>query len=105
MAETSYYDRRCYFQLYLAMLIYVLVLFAWGETYLPTANVKYGIVTDSVGYAIGLRNGDKIISVDNQHIENFMEITSDIVLNNRKTIQVERDGEIVNIEYSKRIYS
>ncbi len=76
-----------------AMLIYVLVLFAWGETYLPTANVKYGIVTDSVGYAIGLRNGDKILSVDNQHIENFMQITPDIVLNNRKTIQVERDGQ------------
>jgi regulator of sigma E protease len=81
-----------------AMLIFIFVLFAWGETYLPTANVKYGIVTDSVGYAIGLRNGDKIISVDNQHIENFLEITSDIVLNNRKTIQIERDGAPVNID-------
>jgi regulator of sigma E protease len=80
-----------------AMLIYILVLFAWGETYLPTANVKYGIVTDSVGLAIGLRNGDKIISVDNQHIENFMEIASNIALNNRKTIQVERDGAVVNV--------
>jgi len=84
-----------------AMLIYVFVLFAWGETYLPTANVKYGIVTDSVGYAIGLRNGDKIITIDNQHIENFQQITSDIVLNNRKTIQVERDGEVLNIEVPK----
>src|SRR5512133_651514 len=74
-----------------AMLIYVLVLFAWGETYLPTSNVKYGIVTDSTGFEIGLRNGDKIISVDNQKIDNFMEITPDIVLNNRKSIQVDRD--------------
>jgi regulator of sigma E protease len=81
-----------------AMLIFIFVLFVWGETYLPTANVKYGIVTDSVGYAIGLRNGDKIITVDNQHIENFLGITSDIVLNNRKTIQVERDGAVLNIE-------
>jgi regulator of sigma E protease len=80
-----------------ALIIYVCVLYAWGETYLPTASVKYGIVTDSVGYSIGLRNGDKIISVDNEKIENFAEIPSDIVLNNRKTIQVERDGEIVNI--------
>jgi regulator of sigma E protease len=87
-----------FFNFISAMLIYVFVLFAWGETYLPTANVKYGIVTDSVGYAIGLRNGDKIISVDNQHIEKFLEITSDIVLNNRKTIQVERDGKIVNLD-------
>jgi regulator of sigma E protease len=81
-----------------AMLIYVCVLFAWGETYLPTSNVKYGIVTDSVGYAIGLRNGDKILTVDNQQVENFQQITPDIVLNNRKTIQVERDGQMLNIE-------
>jgi regulator of sigma E protease len=81
-----------------AMLIFIFVLFAWGETYLPTANVKYGIVTDSVGYAIGLRNGDKIITIDNKHVENFHELISDIVLNNRKTIQVERDGAPLNIE-------
>jgi regulator of sigma E protease len=84
-----------------AMLIYILVLFAWGETYLPTANVKYGIVTDSVGFAIGLRNGDKILTVDNQKIESFSQITQDIVLNNRKTIQVDRDGQILNIEIPK----
>ena len=74
-----------------AMLIYILVLFAWGETYLPTAYVKYGIVTDSVGYAIGLRNGDKILTVDNMKVESFGHIAQDILLNNRKTIQVERD--------------
>lgn len=86
------------FNFILAMLIFVFVLFAWGETYLPTANVKYGIVTDSVGYAIGLRNGDKILSVDNQPVDNFMQITSEIVLNDRKTIQVDRDGKFINIE-------
>lgn len=87
-----------FFNFILAMLIYVLVLFAWGETYLPTANVTYGIVTDSTGYAMGLRNGDKIISIDNQKEENFLKLTSDIVLNDRKSIQVERNGEAINIE-------
>ncbi len=80
-----------------AILIYVFVLFAWGDTYLPTSNVKYGIVTDSLGYQIGLRNGDKILSLDNHPVEDFMHITSDIALNSRKTIQVERDGKVVNI--------
>lgn len=84
-----------------AMLIYILVLFASGETYLPTSNLKYGIVTDSVGYAMGLRNGDKIITVDNQHVENFLQIVPDIVLNNRKTIQVERNGQVINIDIPK----
>jgi regulator of sigma E protease len=84
------------FNFIFALLIYVSVLYTWGETYLPTSNVKYGIVTDSVGYAMGLRNGDKILSVDNQQIENFLHITSDIVLNGRKSIQVDRNSEILN---------
>lgn len=85
------------FNFILAMTIYVLVLFGWGETYLPTSSVKYGIVTDSVGKAMGLRNGDKILSVDNQYIDNFFQITTDIVLNDRQTIQVERGGEKLNV--------
>lgn len=80
-----------------ALIIYVCVLYTWGETYLPTSSVKYGIVTDSAGYQIGLRNGDKIISVDNQKIEDFNEITTDIILNDRKTIQIDRNGELLNI--------
>ena len=89
------------FNFFSAMLIYVFVLFVWGETYLPTSSVKYGIVTDSVGFDIGLRNGDKILTVDNQYIENFLQISSDIVLNNRKTIQVERDGQVINLDIPK----
>jgi regulator of sigma E protease len=89
------------FNFILAMLIFISVLFVWGETYLPTSNVKYGIVTDSVGYAMGLRDGDKILSVDNQHVENFLEITSDIILNNRKTIQVERNRATLNLDIPK----
>jgi regulator of sigma E protease len=80
-----------------ALIIYVCVLYVWGETYLPTSAVKYGIVTDSSGYQIGLRNGDKIISIDNQKIEDFNEITSDIILNDRKTIQIDRNGAMLNI--------
>jgi regulator of sigma E protease len=89
------------FNFLLAILIYVSILYAWGETYLPTSNVKYGIVTDSVGHDMGLRNGDKIISVDNQYIDNFYRITQDIILNNRKTIQVEREGQLINIDIPK----
>lgn len=86
-----------FFNFIFALLIYVSVLYTWGETYLPTSSVKYGIATDSVGYSLGLRNGDKIVSVDNQKIDNFGQITSDIVLNDRKTIQIDRNGEIINI--------
>lgn len=32
----------------LAFVIYSMVLFTWGETYLPAENVKYGVVCDTV---------------------------------------------------------
>src|SRR5210317_1777373 len=48
----------------LAIFIYIFMLFAWGEKYLPTSEVKYGITCDSLAMEAGLRNGDKIISVD-----------------------------------------
>ena len=85
----------------LAIVIYIMVLFVWGEEYLPTENVKYGILVDSVGIEMGLRNGDKILSIDNQEIEKFYQIIPDIVLNERKTIQVIRDGRILNVNISK----
>jgi regulator of sigma E protease len=85
------------FNLLLAILIYVFILFAWGKTYLPTSNAKYGIVTDSTGMTIGLKNGDKILSVDNQQIENFDDILKDILLNKRSSIQVDRNGEKIDI--------
>lgn len=86
------------FNFIFALLIFVFVLFAWGETYLPTSSVKFGIVTDSIGHSIGLQNGDRILSVDNTYIENFNEIYADIILNARKSIQVERAGETLNIQ-------
>ncbi len=82
----------------LAIVIYVAVLFFWGESYLPTENVKYGVVVDSLGNHLGLENGDKIITVDNEKVVNFYQIIPDIILNDRKTIQVERGGRFLDIQ-------
>jgi regulator of sigma E protease len=85
------------FNFIFAMIIYVAVLSFWGETYLPAANVKYGILTDSTGYAMGLRNGDKILSVDGEPVDNFYSIIPDIILNDRKVITVDRQGDTVDV--------
>jgi regulator of sigma E protease len=87
----------------LALVLYVSILYIWGESYLPTDNVTHGIVVDSVGREMGLQNGDKIISVDNQEIEKFFSIIPDIVLNERQSIQIERDGKPMNIEIPRSV--
>lgn len=86
------------FNLILAMVIYIFILYNWGETYLATKDVRYGIVTDSLGHEMGLRDGDNILSVDNEYVENFYQIVSDIILNERSSIQVDRNGETVDIK-------
>jgi regulator of sigma E protease len=91
------------FNFLFAVLIYIGVLSFWGETYLPAKNVSYGIVTDSTGYEMGLRNGDKIISVDGVATDNFYAIIPDIILNDRKIITVERNGSSVEIPVKKEI--
>ena len=86
-----------------ALIIYIGVLYAWGEEYLPTANAKYGIVVSEVGEQLGFRNGDKILSVDNVYVENFYKIVPTIVLDHAKTVQVERDGQKWTWSYPPRI--
>jgi regulator of sigma E protease len=84
----------------LAFIIYIGILYAWGEQYLPTANVKYGIEVDSVGRQIGLQNGDKILSVANEKVENFHKVIPTVILDKAPAIQVERNGQKVDVEIS-----
>ncbi len=80
----------------LAFVIYGMILYTWGEEKLPNANAKYGIwVTDSLMHDIGLRNGDKVVSVNGEPIQYFNDIPPKILLGEH--IKVERDGKIKNI--------
>lgn len=82
----------------LAFIIYIGLLSSYGEQYLPTSEVnKYGITVDSLAYDLGLREGDKILSVNGDYIENFQQIPMEILLDNTKTVEVERDGRKVQI--------
>lgn len=91
-----------FFNFIFALIIYVCVLTVWGETYLAARNVKYGIVTDSTGYAMGLRNGDMILTVDGEPVDNFYAIVPDILLNEREVITVNRDGRLVDIPVDRK---
>jgi regulator of sigma E protease len=83
-----------------AIVIYAAVLFVWGDEFLPTENVKYGIVVSETGEKIGFRDGDKILTVDNHTVEDFMKIVPTIVLEKAETVQVERDGQRIDIPIS-----
>jgi regulator of sigma E protease len=91
------------FNLILAVVLYSAVLFVWGDQYLPTKNAKYGIFVSETGKEMGLRNGDKIVSVDGKEVEDFNKIVSVIILNGAKTIEVQRNEEPVTVQVKNEI--
>lgn len=84
----------------LALIIYAGVLFVWGEDYLPTKNMKYGIAADSLAIQAGLQSGDHVLAVDGKTIDNYAEISLAVILNQAKTITVKRDTQVLNINLS-----
>ena len=81
----------------LGILIYAMVLFAWGEEFLPTKNVKYGVAVDTLAYKMGLRDGDMILSVDNKTVQSINKVPYEVLINKAESIQVERDGQQVEV--------
>ncbi len=82
----------------LAMVIYIFLLFSWGESYLPTTEAnKYGISVDSLGMEMGLREGDKIISIDGKVVEDFGQIPITLILDEANYILIQRDSMIMNV--------
>lgn len=80
-----------------AMVIYAVIFGVWGEEYLPTQNAKYGIAVDSVAESIGLRDGDKIVSVAGTKVDRFNRVVPEMIFEEAKTIQVERGGQLVDV--------
>jgi regulator of sigma E protease len=78
----------------LAVVIYIFMLWTWGEQYLPNQNVKDGIAVDSLGMQLGLQNGDIINIVDDVVIDDFFAIVPTILLENAKTITIERNDSV-----------
>jgi regulator of sigma E protease len=75
-----------------AFVIYAMILYTWGEKKLPVANAQYGIaITDSILYDAGLRNGDKIVAVNDEPIKYFSDIPAKLLLGHKVTLN--RDGK------------
>ncbi|HOZ14045.1 MAG TPA: RIP metalloprotease RseP [Tenuifilaceae bacterium] len=85
----------------LALLIYSAILFTWGDEYLATRNVKYGVACDSLALELGFKNGDKILTVSGREVENFQQISHDILLNDNREVVVLRGSDTVKVNIAE----
>lgn len=79
--------------LILGFLLFAMILFVWGEEYLPAKNAKYGIYVDSLGQKIGLQDGDMITGINGKELEKFDKLSTTFILEEAKTINITRNGQ------------
>jgi len=80
----------------LAFFIYSMILFKWGETKLPMQSLTNGVwIVDTVVNEVGLKNGDKILAVNDEPVQYFDKINASLMLGDHMTI--ERNGEKMDL--------
>ena len=81
----------------LGIFIYIMLMWVYGERYLPNENVKDGVwVTNQLAKNLGLQTGDKVLTVDGQKVKKFGGLALEFI--NGNTYQIERDGQVVDKE-------
>lgn len=81
----------------LAVIIYIGITFAWGDSYVKNSDVHSGYAFSQEALALGFRNGDKIISVDGVPVESAHGVHMDILLASKREVEIDRNGESVTI--------
>ena len=90
------------FNLVLALLLYSMILFTWGDNFVDTRKMEHGFEFSEKAEAIGFKDGDKIIKFDGEegHMLYLDKIRgANIYRNicNADEVTVLRDGKEVNI--------
>ena len=76
----------------LALFIYSMVLFTWGETYTPLQSMTQGMEFNEEAKAIGFQDGDILISTDQKEFKN-VGVDMYRMICNAKQVNVLRNGQ------------
>lgn len=77
----------------MAFFIYVGISLAWGDKYISNSEMPYGYVYSDYAKQLGFEDGDKIISIGGEPIEDFADIMTSLLIESDKTTIVERGGQ------------
>ncbi len=81
------------------VIIFVLLTYKNGNTYLANKDAKFGIVAHPLAQEIGLRTGDKIVKVNGKTPVEFYDIRdTDVILGTNSHYTVERDGKQFEVD-------
>ena len=81
----------------LAFTIFIMIMWVWGDRYIPIKNLKYGLYADTLGRKIGMKDGDNIIAVAGKPVIRTNVISSEIIMNEAKTLTILRNGDTMKL--------
>lgn len=83
----------------LGILIFAGIYWYFGETYLKSKELKYGVAVSELGKELGLRDGDKVIGIGDLRLEKHSpgRVKQDLIIENPKTLTVERAGAEIQL--------
>lgn len=80
-----------------AWFIYSMILFTWGEQYVKSEDMTYGMKFSEAAKADGFRDGDIITYIDGNHIDSWSNAHMQDI-SNATCVTVLRSGKEVNID-------
>ncbi|MBZ4676371.1 MAG: rseP [Anaerophaga sp.] len=81
----------------LALFIFWMILFKWGESYIPVEGAKYGYSYHPIGHEIGLEDGDIILSADTFKVETISDVVRYILLEEPDSFTVQRGDSVFRL--------
>ncbi len=82
----------------LAVAIYIGVCYTWGDAYFSNEDAKWGYNFNEAGHSLGFRDGDRLVSIDGEAVENPMAfLNSLLITESDRRVVVERDGEPIEL--------
>ncbi len=91
----------------LACVVYMGMSYVWGDTYVSNRDLKWGYAYNELAREIGFEDGDRILAVDGDAVDDFSKIYPKIVIDRASSVTVLRGDDTVNIdipaEYTSRM--
>lgn len=82
--------------LILAIVIFTVLTYKNGETYLDTSKMTHGIVVDSAQIAMGLKEGDIPVGVNGENYDDMSKLFTRALIDGGE-LQVKRGNEVVSL--------
>lgn len=81
----------------IALVLYSVILFKWGEEYIPLENARYGLQFSEVALKTGFENGDKIIDIDGEKPETIGDFVTGLMIDDVQKTSVLRGDDTLTV--------